>query len=162
MWKFELAQTQATEIQAAGGGGASSVAHHSTYDLRGGINSGMTGKLKSGRYILTNVRSRNIAALQDPNDGSSLLASVQDDSKAGLVSVKGASCLRNLVTEIMPPQWDLTLHSNGRFEIKNVGHDMCAWVESRASEMTDIQGRAPARLSRLYEIRETGAEGRYV
>lgn len=155
-WKFEPALAQAVSHARQ----ASMFTTSRSSDAPSGGNTSLSGKLKTGRYILTNVQSGNSAVLPDPNSGTHLCANTIDKgSEDGLVSLYGWLCLADLVTDTVF-QWDVTLESNGRFLIKNVHHGMCAWVDDRASENAEIMGWAPERR-RLYKIEET-TKGRYV
>lgn len=85
-WKVESALAQAGTSR--GRRASVFVDSRSSYAPNEG-SGGVTGKLKTGRYYLQNVKSQNIVYLPDSNQGTSPRAggTLDDETKNGVVSL---------------------------------------------------------------------------
>ncbi|KAI0928907.1 hypothetical protein AcV5_006329 [Taiwanofungus camphoratus] len=98
----------------------------------------MSSELAGGRYVITNVRFRNIAFLADPNDGTPVTADVEQNRNG--------------------EKWNVTKLGNGKYQINNVSHASYANAGNRPASGATVQGRAQVEQ---WVIQETRVRGQY-
>ncbi|PCH36503.1 hypothetical protein WOLCODRAFT_28640 [Wolfiporia cocos MD-104 SS10] len=94
--------------------------------------------LDTGRYIIQNVRSQNFLMLNDPNDGSPIVATGEEEGSSR--------------------KWNVVQLGNGKYTIENQAHASYATCDHRPSLGDEVVGRG---TKKQFDIKETRKRGQY-